>query len=117
VTVPVRTLSMPLAALLAAALTALAPAPALAQKEKAAAPKPAAAGAACARPEKPKLPDAKKAKTAEMEAAQKALGDYTGKMNAYIKCLDKAKFDAQNEHKAMSDQWNKAVDVYAKRPG
>jgi len=104
----------------AVTLCLLAAGPALAQSKPAAKPAAApakAAGLSCAKPEKVAIPDPKKAKTAEMEAAQKALTDYTTKLNAYLKCLDKAEADAQAEYKTLSDQWNKAVDIYSKRPG
>jgi hypothetical protein len=78
---------------------------------------PAAAQTACTRPDRPKLPPGKKSKGPEMEAAEKKVGDYTTKMTAYLKCLDKAKTDAMTEHKGVIEEWNGVIDAYKKSPG
>ncbi|TWB20822.1 hypothetical protein FBZ89_106226 [Nitrospirillum amazonense] len=78
---------------------------------------PAAADSACTRPDRPKLPPGKKSKGPEMEAAEKKVGDYTTKMTAYLKCLDKAKTDAMTEHKGVIEEWNGVIDAYKKNPG
>jgi hypothetical protein len=71
----------------------------------------------CAKPEKPKLPaDGKKAKTPEMEAAQKAVQDYEKKTTAYVKCLDDNRSVAQKEYSGVLEQWNKLIQAYNKAP-
>ena len=75
------------------------------------------AAAACTKPDKPKLPaDGKKAKTPEMEAAEKQVQDYQSKMTAYIKCLDDERSVGQKEYAALLDQWNKLIAAYNKGP-
>lgn len=71
----------------------------------------------CVHPDKPKLPAGKGTKGADMEAAQKKVADYTGKMTAYLKCLDGEKTAAQNEHKGVIQDWNTVIDAYKKNPG
>jgi hypothetical protein len=73
--------------------------------------------AACTKPDKPKLPaDGKKAKTPEMEAAEKQVQDYQSKMTAYIKCLDEERSAGQKDYAALLDQWNKLIAAYNKGP-
>ncbi|WP_044562860.1 hypothetical protein [Azospirillum sp. B4] len=98
--------------LAAAALALTLAAPALLAASPASAQAPA-----CARPERPKLPPGKKTKGPEMEAAEKKVADYTTKMTAYLKCLDKAKTDAMTEHKGVIEEWNGVIDAYKKAPG
>lgn len=75
------------------------------------------AAAACTKADKPKLPaDGKKAKTAEMEAAEKQMQDYQSKMTAYIKCLDDERSAGQKEYATLLDQWNKLIAAYNKGP-
>ncbi|MBB6251561.1 hypothetical protein [Nitrospirillum iridis] len=100
-----RRTTLALAALLAAAPVVATALPAAAQ------------GPACTRPDRPKLPPGKKTKGPEMEAAEKKVGDYTTKMTAYLKCLDKAKTDAMTEHKGVIEEWNGVIDAYKKAPG
>ncbi|MDE1146671.1 MAG: hypothetical protein PW843_08615 [Azospirillaceae bacterium] len=76
-----------------------------------------AEGAACTRPDRPKLPPGKKTTGPDMETAQKKVADYTAKQTAYLKCLDKAKSDAMTEHKALIEEWNGVIDAYKKNPG
>lgn len=76
-----------------------------------------AQGAGCTRPDKPKLPPGKGTKGPDMEAAQKKVADYTGKMGAYLKCLETEKQSAQAEHKGLIENWNSVIDAYKKNPG
>lgn len=76
-----------------------------------------APAAACTKPDRPKLPaDGKKAKTPEMEAAEKQVQDYQSKMTAYIKCLDDERSAGQKDYAALLDQWNKLIAAYNKAP-
>lgn len=76
-----------------------------------------AAAATCTRPDKPKLPaDGKKAKTPEMETAEKQVQDYQSRMTAYIKCLDEERASGQKDYAALLDQWNKLIAAYNKAP-